>query len=138
MSDEFEDLLHGLAAAHQTERVFLGGPHRPDRHRLSHVPRRLEPLLDYSPELGDVQGLEQVVVSPQFHRFDGRLRCAIGGHQNHQQPGVRLPDPPQRFQPAHPGHPNVHDDKIGLHLGNQTQTFFPAGGFNDFQVRSLE
>ena len=114
LADELEYLLHGLAppddallVVFRLEQGFVG-------HHLFHVLRGFQRVGDQFLELRDVERLEQVVVGAQFHRLDGGLGGAVGGHEDDQQLGVDLPNPPERLQPVDAAHAHIHDHQIGL------------------------
>jgi len=82
-----------------------------------------------------VEWFEQIIVGAQLHRFNGHLRRAVGSHHDNRQFCVGLADTPQGFKAVHSSHPHVHDDQVWLHLGNQFQPFFPAGGRGQLNFR---
>ena len=85
LADELENLLHRLTAADDAQLVILGFEQGLVRHHLLHVARGLERVGDDFLELQRVERLEQIIVGAELHRLDGRLRRAVGGHQNDEE-----------------------------------------------------
>lgn len=127
LANELEHLLHRLAAADDAQFIILRLQQRLIRNHLFHVPRRAQGVRNDFLQLGNVEGLQQVIVGPELHRLDRSLRRAVGGHQNDEQLGVGFPDPPQRLQAAHATHAHVHQHKVRLYLGEKPQSFLTAG-----------
>ena len=98
----------------------------------------LRALSDDLLELRHVERLEQVIVGAQLHRLDGRLRRAVGGHQDDQQLRVDLADAPQRFQARDAAHADVHDDQVGLELGDDPQALLAAGRGGQLDLRRIK
>ena len=124
LADEFEHLLHRLAAADDAEFVILRFQQRLIGNDLLHVARGLERVGDDFLELGNVERLEQIIVGAELHRLDGRLRGAVGGHQNHEQ----LRDRSARMlrsvsRPVMPVMRTSISTRSGLNLG---MTFSPS------------
>ena len=117
LADDFENVLHGLAAADDAQVVILRFQQRLVRDDLPHVARGLEGVENDLFEAGHVEGFEEVIVSAQFHRLDGGLGGAVGGHHDDHLLGVDLAKAAERFQAAHAAHADVHDDQVGLERG---------------------
>ena len=88
LADEFENLLHRLAAPDDAEFVILRFEQRLIGDDLLHVARGLERVADEFLELRRVERLEQIIVRAELHRLDGGLRRAVGGHQDDEQLGI--------------------------------------------------
>ena len=89
-------------------------------------------------ELGHVERLEQIIVSAQLHRLDGRLGGAVSGHEDDEQLGVNLPDAAERFQAADAAHANVHDHQVRFEPGNQLQPLLAAGRGGQLDFRRIK
>ena len=138
LADEFEHLLHWLAAAHNAEFVIFGLEQRFVGNHLPHVVRGFQRAGDDFLELGDVERLEQIIVRAEFHRLDGRLRRAVRGHQDHEQFGIKLADVAQGFEAGHAAHADVHDDQVGFEFGDQLQSFLAARGRGDLHIGRIK
>ena len=135
LADEFEHLLHRLAAADDAQLVILRFEQRLIRDDLFHVARGLERVGDDVLELGRVERLEQIIVGAELHRLDGGLRRAVGGHQDHEQLGVVRADAAQGFKPVHAAHAHVHEHEVGFEFRDDFQPFLAGrrGGQLDFR-----
>ena len=94
LTDELKNLLHRSAAADHTQFVVLLLQLRPYGNRLPRIPRRLQRIGHQLFEPRDIEGLEQVIVGAQLHGLDGRLRGAVGGHEDDRKLRIELADPP--------------------------------------------
>ena len=77
------------------------------------LPRALERPADERSHVLDVEGLEYVVEGAALHRLDGRLGGAVGVNDDDRHPRRDALDLVERFEPAHHGHPHIHDDDVG-------------------------
>ena len=134
LADHLEHLLHRLAAADNAQVVILRLEQRLARDNLFHVASRLECVGDDLLELGHVKRLEQIVVRAEFHRLDRGLRRAKGGHHDHRQLSVVLPDAPQRLQPGDAAHANVHQHEIRLKTFDNLKPLLAAGGGFEVEI----
>jgi hypothetical protein len=105
---------------------------------LFHVARGLERVADNFLDLGRVERLEQIIVRAEFHRLDGGLRRAVGGHQNDEQLGVGGADAAEGFQTVHAAHAHVHQHEVGFEFGNDLQSFLAGGGGGQFDFRRIK
>ncbi len=119
MTDELKNLLHRSAAADHTQFVVLLLQLRPYGNSLPRIPRRLQRIGHQLLEPRNIEGLEQVIVGAQLHGLDGRLRGAVGGHEDDRKLRIELADPPQGFQAVEPGHANIAEHQVGLHRWNE-------------------
>ena len=135
LTDNFEHLLHALATANDALFVVFGFEKRLIRDDLLHVTRGLEGVGDNFFEFWDVERLKEIIVGAKLHGLDGGLRGAVGGHEDDQQLGVDLADAAKGFEAGNAAHANVHQDKVGLELGNKAKALFSArsGGQLDFR-----
>ncbi len=82
LADEFEHVLHRLGPAHdcrcRNPPIRGGAGSSPPLHGA----RRFKRVENERLEFRDVEGLQHVVVGAELHRFDGRLRGAIGRHDD--------------------------------------------------------
>ena len=67
-----------------------------------------------------VERLDYVIVSPAAQAFDLILFLALGGKEDHRQPGrfETGADDLQDGKPVHPGHHDVQQDQVGLEAGH--------------------
>ena len=138
LADEFEDLLHRFATAHNAQFVILGFQQRLVGNDLFHVARGLERVGHNLLKLQHIKRLEQVVVGAELHRFDGRLGRAVGGHQDDEEFGVARTDAAKRLQSVQASHAHVHQHKVGLEFGNNFQPFLAARSRAQFDFRRDE
>jgi hypothetical protein len=73
----------------------------------------LQGVLGEREHLLRVEGLHDVVERAVFHRLDGGLRRAEGGHQDDQLLRVGGADVLERLDAAHAAHADVEEDEIG-------------------------
>ena len=135
LSDEFKNVLHRFATAHDAKVVVLRFEQRLIGNDLFHVARGFQRGGNDLLQFRHVEWFEQIIVGAQLHRFNGHLRRAVGSHHDDRQFFVGLANAPQGFQTVHSAHPHVHNDQVWLHLGNQFQPFFPAGGSGQLNFR---
>ena len=88
LADEFENLLHRLAAPDDAQFIIFGFQQRLVGNDLFHIARGLEGVGDDLLDFYRVKRLEQIVIGTEFHRFNGHLRRAIGSHEDDEQLGV--------------------------------------------------
>ena len=127
-SDFLVDGLHRPAFADDGRLVRPGLAHF---HRFGHEPAAGDGGSDQIQQFIRFKRFEQIIARPEFGGFDGRLGCAVRGHQDDRLLrlcGVELGD---QIQPAQTGQAQVGDDDIVLVLTRQFQTGVPAtGGFH--------
>ena len=138
LADELEYILHRLAAANDAQIVILRFQQRLIGNDLFHVTRGFEPGGNKLFQFRHIKRLEQIIVSAQFHRFDGRLCRAVSGHHDHGKFGVRLTNPAQCLQAVHSSQTHIHDDQVGPDPRDQLQPFFAAGGGAQFNLRQIK
>ena len=124
--------------ADETKFVILRFEQRLIRDDLLHVARGLERVMDDLLELRHIERLQQIIVRPELHRFDGRLRRAVSRHQNDELLGVLLPDAAQGFEAVDAAHADVHEDEVGLELRNQLQSLLAAAGGGEFDLGRIK
>ena len=127
LPDELKDLLHRSAAADHSQFVVLLLQLRAYGNRLPRVPGRLQRIGDQLLESGDIEGLEEVIVGPQFHGLDGRLRGAVGRHEDDRKLGIELANAPQGFQTVEPRHADIAEHQVWLHRWNEPEPFLTTG-----------
>ena len=89
LTDHFIDLLHGRRGPDNPFPITLPTAlHGSIRDFFLHQFSQGEGLLDQALHLRDGKGFEDVVEGPVLHRLDGRLRGAVGGHNDHQGFGI--------------------------------------------------
>ena len=133
LADELVNLLHcgriaddGLAAF---LRVKLGGKGDDLFHRAGGGERLEKQVL----QLGNVEGLEHVIVGPALHRLDGRLRGAVGRHHDHDLLRVDLAQFLERVETALLAHADVHHDQVGHRFTGHTDALVARLGALDFE-----
>jgi hypothetical protein len=109
--DGVEDLLHLRALADDVlepghDRVPVVGLD------LGQQPAVLQTAVDLQLELGQIEGLEHVIVGPGLHGLDRRLDRPVGRHHQHQRALVEHPGALDDLQTAGAGHPVVGDDDV--------------------------
>jgi hypothetical protein len=102
-ADGLVRFLHRRAAANDgcTGKLFGRRHLRPrgdDGGRFAHQPGNFERLVDHVVQFLQVNRLEQVVVSPIPHRFDGRVGRPGRGDHDDRDAGVDSPELPQDVQ----------------------------------------
>src|ERR1035437_6764232 len=138
LTDELENLLHRLTATDDAEFVILGFEQRLIRHDLLHVVCGLERVGDDFLELQRVERLEQIIVGAELHRLNGRLRRAVGGHQNDEELRIGGADPAERFESVHTAHAHIHEHEVGLEFGNDLQPFLAGRCRGQFDFRRIK
>ena len=138
LADELEDALHRFAATDDADVVILGFEQRLVRDDLLHVARGFERAENNLLELGDVERFEEIIVSAELHRFDGRLGRAVSGHHDDRQLGIDLADAAECFQAGDPAHANVHDHQVGLDLRNEFESLLATGRRGQFDFGRIE
>ena len=98
--------------------------------RLVHPLGHVQGLAHHTPQLMQVERLEQVVVGAQPHGFDGRVGPLGHGHEDHRNPRVDLPQLLEDFQARIVGQPHVEQDHVGGAVANPLDAFGP--GDRDF------
>jgi hypothetical protein len=129
---------HRLAATDDAEFIILGFEQRFVGDDLLHVARGLERVGDDFLELQRVERLEQIIVSAELHRFNGRLRRTVGGHQNDEELGIGGADPAERFESVHAAHAHIHEHEVGLEFWNDLQPFLTARRGGQFDFRRIK
>jgi len=99
--------------------------------------RGFERVRDDVLQLDDIERLQEVIVSAEFHRLDGRLRGAVGGHQNDEELGIHLADAAQRLEAVDAPHADVHEDEVVLELGNNFEAFLAGRGGGELDFRHV-
>ena len=127
-----------MAAPDDSLVIVLRFQQRLIRNYLAHVARRLERVEHDLFEPGNIERLEQVIVSAQLHRFDGGLGRPVSRHHDDHLFGVHLAQSAQRFQAVHPAHAHIHDDQVGLESRKDFQPLLAAVGRGQFDVRLVK
>ena len=138
LPDDLENRLHSFAPPDDPQVVILRFQQRLVGNHPAHVPGRLEGVEHDLLEARHVEGFEQVIVSPQLHRLDGRLRRAVGRHHDDHLLGVHLAQPAKSVQAAHAAHPHVHDHQVGFEPGDQLQSLLAAVRRCQFDFRLVK
>ena len=63
-----------------------------------------------------------------LHCLNGRLRGAIGGHQNNGRTRIKLAQALKCLDAGEAAHAHVHDHQVRRQLGDQLQRFLAAAG----------
>ena len=91
-SNVLVDLAHGRARADDGAVHVRVGRRLGEHGRLAHPPGHCHGLAHHSPQLVQVERLEQVVVCALLHRLDGRIRRLGHGDEDHRNPCVDAAD----------------------------------------------
>ena len=138
LADEFEHLLHALAATNDAEFIIRRFQERFIGDNLFHVARSLEGIGDEFLDFHRVERFEQIIIRAELHRLDGGLGGAVGGHQDDEELGVGGADTAQGFKSIHASHTHVHEHEVGLELGNDLQSLLTAGCGGEFDLRRIK
>ncbi len=118
LPDGLVDALHGGRGADDGLVALDRGDLIGHDDFLAHGAGGVEGAAEEVLELGDVEGLEDVIVGAELHRLDGGLRGAVGGHHDDDLPGGHLADLLEGLEAVLGPHPDVHDDDVdGAVLG---------------------
>ena len=117
-ADGLVDLVHGAARAHQRLGVTAVTGLGRHGHPSAHPAARLHRLVDEREDVGDVEGLQDVVERTELGGFDGSLGGGVGRHDDDRETGVDLPQGLQRIKAVHARHAHVHDHALGQFLAH--------------------
>ena len=138
LPDELENLLHRLALADDALGVILFRQQRLVTDDAPHVVGGLERRRDERFEFRHVERFQHVIVRAEFHRLDGRLRRAVGGHHDDQQFRIQAAQLAQHLQSVAGAHANVHDDKVGPLRRDLANGLGAVARFHNLQFGRLE
>ena len=136
--DQLHDPLHGRAGADQAVARRLVGELL---HPLPLAPGQLHllvGLLDVDFQLGQVEGLGQVVVGAPLHGLDGRLDAAVGGQHERLQLRLALLELCQQLDAAHARQVQVEQGDVDTRLGRLGQRLLAAAGRGHSHALPLE
>ena len=122
------DLLHGLAAPDDGFQGRAIPGTTSSLHPRAHEAPRFQGLVDEDQDLGDFEGLEDVVEGAHLGGLDGGFRRSEGGHDDDGKLGLDGAHGLKGLEAVHARHAHVHDDEVeplGLHHG---QAGLPAAG----------
>ena len=120
--DEVADLADLRAVSHELWKghlPFLGG--QPRRRRRGRPLAVGQGVLHHAKEFAELHRLGDEVPGTQLHCGHGRIDRAVAGHHDDRDVPIDLPDPLERLQAVHPGHPDVEDDQMGKLLTDERQ-----------------
>src|SRR5687768_893385 len=136
--DEFEYRLHPGAPGHDIAEgePLLVPSDGPAVGRLELL--ELDGPADDEQQLRRLEGLDEVVLCPQAHRFDGRLDGAVGSHHQHGEVRVLGLDLPDEFDTVHPGQAAIGEHQIHVLGFESVERFLAALRGQDFVTLELE
>jgi hypothetical protein len=105
---------------------------------LARIPGRLERIGHQLLEPRDIEGLEEVIVGPQLHGLDRRLRGAVGSHEDHRKLRIQLPNAPQSLQSIEPGHADIAENQVWLQNRDEPYTLLAARRGMKLNVRGVK
>ena len=76
----------------------------------------LQGLLNEKVEIVRINGLRNVVVSPDLQRFDRALHRGIRSNDDNGDVLVGFPDPFEQFNPVHAGHHDIQQNDVPVLL----------------------
>ena len=84
--------------------------------------------------VGEVEGLDEVVVGAELHGFDGAVDHVVGAHHEDDGGRVGFFQAAQDFDAVDAGKDDVEQGEIGLLLGEDGESVFAGGGCEDFEA----
>jgi hypothetical protein len=84
--------------------------------------------------VGEMEGLDEVVVGAEFHGFDGAIHHVVGAHHEDDGGGIGFFQSAQDFDAIDAGQHDVEESEVGLLLGEQGQRIFAGGGRKNFEA----
>ncbi len=134
-ADLFINLLHRAALTDDRVSRSRGAAERDGRKHHAAAGDR---LLHEAQQLGDLEGLHEIVVSAELRRLDRRVGRAVRGHQDHRQARLRGVQAPKHFQSARAGQSEIGDDEVAVFLRGTRQSQFAGFGEEDFPALGFE
>src|SRR5262245_27431804 len=128
-ADGLVHLLHGRARTDDGFARLVLVRRRPRHHgRLAHQAGDLQRLAEHAVQLLQVQWLEQVIVSPLPHRFDGRIGRPDHSDQYDRDAGVDLVDLPQDVHAGLVGQAQVEKNNVRPSVTGAFEALPACGG----------
>jgi hypothetical protein len=140
--DEVEDVVHLLAAAEDSLVAVARVERLAQLAVLLHERAAFERLVDDDLDLVELEGLGEIVVGADLHRFDGGVGRGVGGHHDDGRVGVQLDRAFEHDHAVGAGHSKVGDDEVVLFFDEPLHAGRAVGGGVDgvafFEEEDLE
>ena len=84
--------------------------------------------------VGEMEGLDEVVVGAELHGFDGAIHHVVGAHHEDDSGGIGFFQAAEDFDAIDAGQNDVEQSEVGLLLGEDGQRVFAGGGCENFKA----